>query len=76
MLAQEDRDRLIRIDERTATLVKNLEGHLGENRDDFKEVHQRINRVVAKQNIILGTGTGIGAAFGAAFVWVKGMMGS
>ncbi len=76
MLKQEDRDRLIRIDERTATLVKTLEEHLSEDRDSFREVHGRINRVSGKQNLILGIGTGVGAALGLAFAWVKGIVGA
>ena len=75
MLEQEDRDRLIRIDERTAALVKTLGDHVSSDRDDFRIVHGRIDRVSGRQNIILGVGAGVGAVFAFAFAWVKGAMG-
>lgn len=75
MLEQEDRDRLIRIDERTATLVDDFKDHLSANRDDFRNVHGRINSVSSKQNIILGIGAGVGAVFTISFAWVKGIIG-
>ena len=61
MLEQEDRDRLIRIDERTALLVDDLKEHLSSDKDDFRVVHARIDRLAGKQNVILGVGAGIGS---------------
>lgn len=65
---------MIRIDERTATLVKTIEAHLVQNRDDFKDVHVRINKISSRQSWVLGLGAGIGAALSLAFAWAKNMM--
>lgn len=70
-MEQEDRERLIRIDERTASIADLFERHVGENRDDFRDVHHRVNKVVAKQNWIVGVGTSFGAILGVVAVWLK-----
>lgn len=70
-MEQEDRDRLIRIDERTARLVEVVEKHVGEDRDDFKEVHHRINRVTAKQNWMIGIFSSLGVVISVLGLWLK-----
>ncbi len=67
---QEDRDILIRIDERTAKLAAVFETHVVQNREDFKDVHHRVNRVVAKQNWMLGVGTAVGSIVGVIVIWL------
>lgn len=60
----EDRERLIRIDERTLAMADWLKTHEKEDREDFKEVRRRIDRISTKQNVILMVGTGIGGLAG------------
>ena len=70
-MEQTDHEVLIRIDERVAGLVEVVEEHLKENREDFKEVHSRINVIAGKQNWVLGIGTACGAIVGAVGIWLK-----
>lgn len=60
----QDREMLVRIDERTLSIVQWQTKHEKQDRQDFKEVHKRINRVNTKQNIILTVGAAIGAIGG------------
>lgn len=71
MMDRDDRDRLIRIDQRTETLLDLFERHVEQDRTDFKEVHSRVNAVSAKQNWMLGVGTGLGLVVGVAGAWLK-----
>lgn len=68
---QEDRDRLARIDERTALLVNTFAKHVDQDREDFKYVHTRINKISAKQNWVLGVGAAVAAGVSAAGAWLK-----
>lgn len=68
---KEDRACLVRIDERTATLVELFTKHVKENREDFKDVHHRVNVIAAKQNWMMGLGTACGALVGIVAVWLK-----
>ena len=72
MLDKEDRDCLVRIDERTKTLVDTMEKHLEQNREDFSTMHSRINKISARQQLILGIGTGVGTVLGLAIAWARG----
>jgi hypothetical protein len=67
----QDRDMLIRIDERTETLVDLFERHVEQDRMDFKEIHTRINHISAKQNWMLGVGTTVGVVVGIIGAWLK-----
>lgn len=71
MMEQEDRERLIRIDERTATLVETLGKHVTQDREDFKEVHSRVNRLAAKQNWIIGIFSSLGVGMSVIGLWLK-----
>lgn len=74
-----DRELLVRIDERVASLHDWAETHEQQDREDFKEVHSRINRVERKQNWMLGIGTTavftVGIAVSIVAGFVKGMFG-
>ena len=70
-MEQEDRDRLIRIETLVVKVSGDFDRHLEDDRDDFREVHKRINRVAAKQNWILGAASVIGAGIGVFTAWVK-----
>lgn len=67
---QGDRDILIRIDERTEKMETTLNNHLSEDREDFKEVHGRINRIVGRA-IALAVVV-VGGIVGALGPWPKG----
>ena len=67
---QEDRDRLIRIDERTAKMAKTLDTHIADDREDFKEMHGRINRIVGRA--IAMAVVVVGGIVGALGPWPKG----
>ena len=63
-----------RIDERTMAILQHQEDHKealtaheDRDRDDFKEVHHRINRLERRQNWFLGVGSAI-MVIGAALV--------
>lgn len=74
-----DRELLVRIDERVASLHGWMDDHEKRDRADFKEVHKRINRVERKQNWMLGVGSmtvftiGIMVSIVAGFI--KGIFG-
>ncbi len=70
-MEQSDHDVLMRIDERLGTLVDVFENHLANNREDFRDVHSRINVIAGKQNWMLGIGTVCGAGIGVVVVWVR-----
>lgn len=74
-----DRELLVRIDERVASLHEWMGDHEKRDREDFKEVHHRINRVERKQNWMLGVGSmtvfTIGIAVSVVVGFVKGMFG-
>lgn len=61
-----------RIDERTATIHDWIGKHELQDRDDFKEVHGRINRVERKQNWTLGVISLAGFVITATIAWLKG----
>ena len=71
MMEQEDRDRLIRFDERTASLVDTFERHVKQDREDFKEVHHRINRLASKLYGVLGVGAAIGVGLTTGLAWIR-----
>ena len=84
-LEQQDRERLIRIDERTAALVNTFDRHLDQNRDDFAKmgdritsemdkVHSRIGRVERKVHWIVGIGTGGVAVVALALSWARSVL--
>jgi hypothetical protein len=78
-----------RIDERTEHILDVVEkqtvslvAHEGRDREDFKEVHSRINRlgeeldtVKAKQNWMLGIGTAVAFAAGGTIMWLRSILG-
>lgn len=74
-----DRELLVRIDERTATLHDWMESHEERDREDFKEVHKRINRVERKQNWMLGIGSmtvfTVGIAVSILVGFIRGIFG-
>ena len=59
-----------RIDERTETIHDWIEKHELQDRDDFKEVHARVNKVERKQNWTLGVISMAGFAITTAIAWV------
>ena len=60
-----------RIDERTERIDDWIDKHEKQNRDDFKEVHSRVNRVERKQNWTLGVLSMAGFAITATIAWAK-----
>ena len=60
-----------RIDERTKRCDEWMRDHEDRNREDFKEVHHRVNAVAGKQNWILGVGSAVGVGFGVLLSWLK-----
>lgn len=71
----QDRERLVRIDERTKTIVETLAKHIEQDRVDFKEVHSRINQVSSRQNLFLGGALTLGSLFGIAIAWFRSSTG-
>lgn len=59
-----------RIDERTETIHDWMIKHEMQDREDFKEVHGRVNRVERKQNWTLGVLSMAGFAITTAIAWV------
>lgn len=68
---EKDRAMLSRIDERTANMIDAFTTHVGENREDIKEIHSRINRISAKTNWIIGAGSILGVILGGFGTWLK-----
>ena len=76
MLDQEDRDRLIRIDERTAHMERSFCKHVEQDREDFKEVHHRINLMSNRLNWMLGVFAGFSVLAGIVGAFVKIIIGA
>ncbi len=70
-LCPEDRDRLIRIDERTAIMAKLFDRHMEQDRQDFDALHHRVNRLSAKQNWMIGVATTLGGVMGIVGIWKR-----
>ena len=71
-----------RIDERTETILGNMEDfktalrdHEHRDRMDFKELHSRVTSVERKQNWMLGIGTAVAAGGGIFIVWLRTNLG-
>lgn len=64
-----DRERLIRIDERTELMHDALTKHFEDDREDFKEVHHRINRISGKQNWLISLTAIVGGLVGGFGAW-------
>lgn len=62
---------LERIDERTANTHEWTKTHEAQDREDFKEVHSRFNRMERKQSWILGVGSASMLALGGLLTWAK-----
>lgn len=74
----EMKDMVTRIDERTLTILQridrvahDLNEHETEDRQDFKDLHSRVNAVERKQNWIVGIGTAIAFAATIAIGFMK-----
>ena len=76
------RDAVVRIDERTKSILDNQEKHTKalaaheeRDRQDFKDVHSRVSRVERKQNWMLGIGTAAFIGITALGAFLKGVFG-
>jgi hypothetical protein len=77
------KEMVARVDERTQTILTNQENlaktvadHETRDRQDFKEVHSRINRVERRQNWFLGVGTTVVFCVGVAVTAFKALFGA
>lgn len=71
-----------RTDERTASMAKSISdiavamrSHEDRDREDFKAVHSRVNRVERKQNWMLGVGSAVVVLFTMAVTAAKFIFG-
>jgi hypothetical protein len=69
---------LVRVDERTARILEvqekqadSLNAHEERDREDFKEVHGRINKLERRQNWFMGIGTGVVTIITAGWAILK-----
>lgn len=81
-LNQEARELLIRIDERTShiatrqdEILDRFESHELQDREDFRTVFERLNKVEKRQNWIMGVGSGLMVAGGLIGAWLKTKLG-
>ena len=74
----EQKELLVRIDERTKgmdaksdVLLARFDDHEKKDREDFREVYSRLNTLEKRQNWLFGVGSGIAFLFGIAAAWIK-----
>ena len=61
-----------RMEGKLDTLAMLMQDHVKKDTQDFAAVHERVNRLSAKQNYMLGAAAGVGAAVSAVIAFVKG----